>query len=161
MWSTRITRVRWEIKRFNWRHTRTGWQKGLRMLFFSVLALCDLSECQAGVKPLVQVFGWSRVLLPHCCLRDTWNKKTSRKYNRESQNCEQCAEFALNPVIPAMEMLWKAHSCIVTVTCQVLAFHYNLSYFVVGVLLYKVLCSILMVNQHLYKEHMDMTWCSF
>lgn len=29
-------------------------------------------------------------------------------------------------------MLWKAHSYIMTVTCQVLIFHYNLSYFVVG-----------------------------
>lgn len=54
-------------------------------------------------------------------------------------------------------MLWKAHSYIMTVTCQVLTFHYNLSYFVMGALLYKMLCYILMLNQDFYMEHMDMT----
>lgn len=54
------------------------------MVFFSVLALCDLHECQAGVKPLVQVLDWSRVLLPHCCFRDTWNKK--KKKNKPAVN---------------------------------------------------------------------------
>lgn len=47
------------------------------MVLFSVLALCELHERQAGVKPLVQVPGWRRVLLPLCCLRDTWNKQTA------------------------------------------------------------------------------------
>lgn len=74
------------------------------MVLFSVLALCDLHECQAGLKPLVQVLGWSRVLLPHYWLRDTWNKKpagnTTGKVKTTSSIAARTENHPLSRVYP-------------------------------------------------------------